>query len=647
MLHSCLQVECANQSGSGNSTPSRLSGGLLFWGVCVLMGACLSLVPTSAQAQLTPEHRRELTNLRREITKAASLIRRKDFDEAKQLLDDSEKAIKDIMSNAGLDEQDNAIAGLMKALNLQRQQLDRSMNPGGGKEPQGISFSKEIAPILAARCMGCHGDNNPRGGLRLNNFAGMRQGGGSGPLLVPGNAQRSMLAMRLVAPGQQRMPRGQDQLPQAEITKIATWINQGARYDHDDPSTLLTDLGKEEMKKPKVEVQVAKPDGSETVSFKKDIAPIFVTFCVGCHSGNNPRSGFSVENFEKILIGGDSGEVLIPGKLEESRLFRLTGGLENPRMPQGQARITRKNYEDLKKWIEEGIKFDGDDPKQLLREMVPTDEEVMAQRLREMDEPAFRKYRQEKAEGHWRRTLSSAKPISISTDPFLLMGNVDSARLGEVSSWAEAMLGELQSRYNLKESPSWRGRLAIYVFKDRYDYDEFNRSIENRAPADTLFGHARVTENFNEAYIAVLDTGDVATASKPSLRWTLFKSLNSAYWQINARTRPLWLTEGSGWALADSAFRSDDYEKTMKSSAAEVLRNLRRVEDLFQNGTFAPDATEHVGFVVTRFLLTAGNQEQFRRFARLIVDGRNVNEACREVYKATAADLAQSLRKAL
>lgn len=100
MLQSCLQVESVNQADSGNSARSCLCGWLRSWGICLLIGASLSLLPTSAQAQLTPEHRRELTNLRREITKASSLIRRKDFDEAKQLLDDSEQAIKEVMSNA-------------------------------------------------------------------------------------------------------------------------------------------------------------------------------------------------------------------------------------------------------------------------------------------------------------------------------------------------------------------------------------------------------------------------------------------------------------------------------------------------------------------------------------------------------------------
>ncbi len=609
-----------------------------------LLVALFIQVPT--QAQLKTEHRRELSALRKDVSKASSLIRRKKLEEAKEAIDKAEEKLKEIMEDAGVDEKDRTIAGVLKAISFQKANLERKMNPGAGKGKNvGISFSKQVAPILAKNCLGCH-DDTARGRLRLDTFAGMRQGGMTGQLLAPGNAQRSLLMAKLVLPGQQRMPRGRGPLAQNDLKIIADWINQGARYDQQDPSIMLTNLGKDKpMKKP--EIKVAKPDGTETVSFQKDIAPMFVKFCFRCHSGNNPDSGFSVETFENILIGGDSGEVLIPGNLEESRLFRLTGGLENPRMPQGQARITRKNYEDLKAWVKEGIKYDGDDPKIPLREMVPSDADDLAARLQKMSEDEFRQYRKAKAESHWRKTLSSAKPLTVATEKFLLMGNVEESRLLETAKWADAILLDVQKQFGTNSLPAWKGRLAIYVFKDRYDYDEFNRSIENRQPAKTLFGHANVTANFDDAYLAVLDTGDINATSKPSLKWTLAKSLFSAFLQTNAKARPDWLMEGAGWALTNQQYRGDAYQRSMMQSAADVLQELKRPEDLFKNGTFAPDATEHVGYVTTRFLLSKGNLQQFRQFTKMVIDGRDVNDACRAVYNATSANLAQGVLSAL
>lgn len=624
----------------GNSLPSSR----WVFSLAILLGLLFFSVP-SAQAQLTSTQRRELTTLRRDISKAGSLIRRKEGEEAKKLLDDAESQLKEIASAAGLDANDRAIGSIQKAIDLQRQQLERVMDGGGNAAKDGgggVSFSEDVAPILAANCLGCH-DDTARGGLRLDTFANIRRGGMSGPLLTPGNPQRSLLAYKLIAPGQQRMPRGGQPLNANEIKTIADWITQGAKYDHDDQTASIMTLEKE-MNKP--EITVAKPDGTETVSFKEDIAPMFVTFCLGCHSGNNPASGFSMVTFEDILIGGDSGEVLIPGELEDSRLFRLTGGLENPRMPQGQARITRKNYEDLKAWIKEGIKYDVDDPKMRLVDIVPSEEEKMAMKLRSMSDAEMREHRQERVDAHWRRTLSSANPVFASNDNFLVSGNMAQGRVEEVLGWADSTASELKDRFGLAKNPTWKGRLAIYVFKDRYDYDEFNRSIENRQPADTLFGHGRVTTNYDNAYVAVLDTGDISTSQKPALKWTLFKAMASALLQENAAARPNWLIEGAGWALADPDLRSEEFERSMTGSAAKVLGSLRRPEDLFDNGTFAPDATEHVGYVTARFLLTKGSLEQFRRFSKMLLDGRNVNEACQAVYGASSNELAQSVRNA-
>ena len=45
-------------------------------------------------------------------------------------------------------------------------------------------------------------------------------------------------------------------------------------------------------KKPPVKVVMA--DGTETVSFKDDVAPWMVNICLRCHSGANPRGGYNI-----------------------------------------------------------------------------------------------------------------------------------------------------------------------------------------------------------------------------------------------------------------------------------------------------------------------------------------------------------------
>src|SRR5262245_37390983 len=54
-------------------------------------------------------------------------------------------------------------------------------------------FEKDVLPILTARCLKCHGADKFKAGLDLRTSAGMLKGGESGPALVPGSADRSLL----------------------------------------------------------------------------------------------------------------------------------------------------------------------------------------------------------------------------------------------------------------------------------------------------------------------------------------------------------------------------------------------------------------------------------------------------------------------
>ncbi|MFN5536366.1 MAG: c-type cytochrome domain-containing protein, partial [Planctomyces sp.] len=60
-------------------------------------------------------------------------------------------------------------------------------------------FDRDVAPVLLSRCLECHQNNNPSGGLSLETAADQRRGGDSGPALIPGNAAGSLLLARVLA----------------------------------------------------------------------------------------------------------------------------------------------------------------------------------------------------------------------------------------------------------------------------------------------------------------------------------------------------------------------------------------------------------------------------------------------------------------
>ena len=71
-------------------------------------------------------------------------------------------------------------------------------------------FEKKIRPVLVEKCSKCHGsEGSPKAGLRLDSRDAMRRGGESGPAMIPGDAEGSLLmeAIRYGDPATQKIRR--------------------------------------------------------------------------------------------------------------------------------------------------------------------------------------------------------------------------------------------------------------------------------------------------------------------------------------------------------------------------------------------------------------------------------------------------------
>src|SRR5207237_1212516 len=67
-----------------------------------------------------------------------------------------------------------------------------------GDEPSGPDFFDErLAPLLANHCLECHNPVYRKGGLDLTTAAGALAGGDSGPAIVPGDAEASLVWQKL------------------------------------------------------------------------------------------------------------------------------------------------------------------------------------------------------------------------------------------------------------------------------------------------------------------------------------------------------------------------------------------------------------------------------------------------------------------
>ncbi len=196
------------------------------------------------------------------------------------------------------------------------------------ESPLEQSFQSSVLPVLRANCLGCHGDNAPQADLDLRTVDSILAGGKSGPAVLAGSSDRSLLIEK-VASGV--MPPGDQRLSPAEIGLIRHWIDS------------------------------ANPTAGEAASVditEKDVLPIFLMRCAVCHGKRKQEGGLDLRTIAGRLKGGQSGPALVPGDPENSLLFRR---ILDEEMPPSELlyeyRVRPPNLaevETLRRWIAAG-----------------------------------------------------------------------------------------------------------------------------------------------------------------------------------------------------------------------------------------------------------------------------------------------------
>jgi len=201
------------------------------------------------------------------------------------------------------------------------------------QSPPDISFDREIRPILKSRCFACHSDIQRKAELDLSTPAGIRKGGETGPVLVPGKPEESPLYER-VHEGSMP-PQEKNRLTANEIRLIHDWISGGAKQDEE-----------------------AEVKSDEARLTQHDVLPIMLRRCTACHGAYRREADLDLRTPAGMLKGGKSGPAIVPGKPGESRLLaRIRAGEMPPRdrlLEVSLKAIEDAEIETLEKWIAAG-----------------------------------------------------------------------------------------------------------------------------------------------------------------------------------------------------------------------------------------------------------------------------------------------------
>ncbi len=97
-----------------------------------------------------------------------------------------------------------------------------------------IDFARDVQPILASKCIRCHGPETREAGLRLDDrkvAVGELESGNRA--IVSGRPDASELVRRITAEESERMPPEEPPLDAAYVATLRQWIAEGAKWpDH-------------------------------------------------------------------------------------------------------------------------------------------------------------------------------------------------------------------------------------------------------------------------------------------------------------------------------------------------------------------------------------------------------------------------------
>lgn len=105
------------------------------------------------------------------------------------------------------------------------------------------------------------------------------------------------------------------------------------------------------------------PSASEVRFFESKVRPLLIEHCQGCHGPEKQKGGLRLDNLASMLVGGDSGEAIVPGEADESLLIEAVR-YESYEMPPS-GKLPDADIDVLVEWIAMGAPWPNADPNDL------------------------------------------------------------------------------------------------------------------------------------------------------------------------------------------------------------------------------------------------------------------------------------------
>jgi len=399
-----------------------------------------------------------------------------------------------------------------------------------------VSFAKQVAPLLAAKCGNCH-VAGAKGGFQMASYDALMKSG----MVQKGQGNSSRL-VEVIVTGD--MPRGGGRVAPAELATIVRWIDAGAACDADPAARLdvvargggLPAAPAKPGQKPVEPPAGPQPLRPGDVAFSTDVAPVLLENCAKCHGETEDEGGLRLHTLKSML----AAKVVEPGKGSASLLVKKIKGadIDGQRMPLGKPPLGDDVIARIQKWIDQGARID------LLGAAATLEAVVAAGRTARLSDADLAVARREAAGIAWKQAIPDEDAAVEVRDRISVVGNLPRPRLVELADMAAEVEERVRGELVGADGRLLKGGIVIFAFRNSYDYSAFWQQVVGGERPKGLSGHAG--SKGEAVYGAVL----VPPADPDGENTKLLLAEQICAAAFAGRGSPAWFARGAGRSVA-------------------------------------------------------------------------------------------------
>jgi WD40 repeat protein len=93
----------------------------------------------------------------------------------------------------------------------------------------------------------------------------------------------------------------------------------------------------------------------EKITYADHVIPVLRNHCFNCHNQDRTRGDLDLSTFNGVLKGSSSGQIVVPGDADASKIYKVITHAEEPAMPPNSPKISDAEINVIRTWIAGGL----------------------------------------------------------------------------------------------------------------------------------------------------------------------------------------------------------------------------------------------------------------------------------------------------